>query len=303
MAEKPPTHVEEMAPDPDEDDLDDLDDVLDSFSSKPAPSSKPAAASTSTAPAASGPGRPSSEDAEPSEEELDKQLQAGMANLISELGEDPDMQKQFERMMQELVAAGAAPDDKEAERHLKQAVETVGKMPGAEAATEKVGSKDGSAAGGANAFNDTIRRTMERMQQSDSTASASANTSGAGMTEEDMLAQMMRELQSSGSGDGEEDFNKMLLNMMSQLTNKEILYEPMKELHDKFPAWMEKNKDSVSKEDMERYKEQQKLVSEIVARFERKGYADENEEDREYIVDRMQKVSSHWVDWDGRTLC
>jgi len=33
----------------------------------------------------------------------------------------------------------------------------------------------------------------------------------------------------------------MLLGMMEQLTNKDILYEPMKELDDKFPDWMEKN--------------------------------------------------------------
>jgi peroxin-19 len=295
MAEKPPARVEETAPDPDEDDLDDLDDVLDSFSSKPAETAHPAPPSVSTAPSASGPGRPPGDnDPEvvgPGEEELEKQLQAGMAGLMNELDANPDMQKQFEQMMQELIAAGAAPDDKEAGKHLKEAATAVGGMPGAQDNAGKAGSKGGKSEGGANAFNDTIRRTMERMQHSDTTASASANTSGAEMSEEALLAQMMRELQSSGSGDGEEDFNKMLLNMMSQLTNKEILYEPMKELHDKFPAWMEKNQDGVSKDDLSRYKDQQKLVAEIVARFERKGYADENEEDREYIVERMQKVS------------
>jgi len=87
--------------------------------------------------------------------------------------------------------------------------------------------------------------------------------------------------------------------MMTQLTNKEILYEPMKELHDKFPAWMAKQeggKGEVGKEDMARYVEQQRLVGEIVARFETKGYRDENEGDREYIVERMQKVSP-WYPW------
>ena len=82
----------------------------------------------------------------------------------------------------------------------------------------------------------------------------------------------------------------MLLGMMEQLTNREILYEPMKELHGKFPGWMRENVGKVEEGDMRRYKEQQRLVAEIVARYEREGYRDEDEKDREYIVERMQKV-------------
>ncbi|KAK6438893.1 Peroxisome chaperone and import receptor [Oleoguttula sp. CCFEE 5521] len=126
-----------------------------------------------------------------------------------------------------------------------------------------------------------------------SSSAAEAATAGAG-TEEDLLAQMMKELGGAGAGGaGEEDFNGMLMSMMAQLTHKEILYEPMKELSDKFPAWMEKNGEGkVGKEDMARYREQQVLVGEIVGRFERKGYSDEDEGDREYIVERMQKMQA-----------
>jgi peroxin-19 len=80
------------------------------------------------------------------------------------------------------------------------------------------------------------------------------------------------------------------MGMMEQLTNKDILYEPMKELDDKFPKWMQDNKEKVAKEDLTRYEEQQTLVREITARFERQGYSDENAQDRAYIVERMQKV-------------
>lgn len=96
-----------------------------------------------------------------------------------------------------------------------------------------------------------------------------------------------------GNGGGsEEDFSKMLMGMMEQLTNKDILYEPMKELDDKFPAWMEKHEGdgTVKEADMERYKLQRGYVREIVGRFERSGYRDEDVGDREFIVERMQKV-------------
>ena len=94
----------------------------------------------------------------------------------------------------------------------------------------------------------------------------------------------------AGAG-GEEEFSKMLMGMMEQLTNKEILYEPMKELHDKFPAWLAANREKTGAEDLKRYEDQHALVNEIVARFEASTYTDSNAADREYIVERMQKVS------------
>ena len=207
-----------------------------------------------------------------------------MKGLIGELGEDPEMQKKFEAMMSELIAAGAAPSTEEAAEHVRNASDS---MP-------KEHSKEGKKE--AENFRDTIRRTMERMQASGDAATA-ASTSGAGAaggsSEEELLAQMMKELGAGSGGEGgsEEDFNKMLMGMMSQLTNKEILYEPMKELDEKFPSWLEKNEEKVEKGEMQRYREQADLVREIVGRFERSGYSDSNEEDREFIVERMQKVS------------
>jgi len=139
-------------------------------------------------------------------------------------------------------------------------------------------------------FQETIKKTMDRMQASGDKATAAA----AEDESEDFLAEMMKQMQSGSMGEGsDEDFSKMLMGMMEQLTNKEILYEPMKELDDKFPAWLEKNRATTDKDDLERYLEQQKLTSEIVKKFEESGYSDSNTEMREYIVDRMQKVSLH----------
>ncbi|KAK0268679.1 Peroxisome chaperone and import receptor [Friedmanniomyces endolithicus] len=313
MAEQP--HGQEAhAPDPEEDDLDDLDDVLDEFQPPTTTSkTKSPAPATIPAPIASGPGRPPPTDASPApfpdagEAALTAQLQAGVADLMSELDANPDMQAQFEKMMAELIAVGSAETDAEAGEHLKAAVEG---LPGMPALADGKESSGGGGAGngkkeageGGKGFNDTIRKTMARMQNSDFTASAEATAPAGPQSEEDMLAQMLRELQASSSGaggdggaEGEGDFNSLLMSMMTQLTNKEILYEPMKELHDKFPAWMAKQeggKGEVGTEDMARYVEQQRLVGEIVARFETKGYRDENEGDREYIVERMQKMQA-----------
>lgn len=144
-------------------------------------------------------------------------------------------------------------------------------------------------AGAEESFQDTIKKTMEKIQASGEQATAAAKEEDS----DDVLAELLKQMQASGLDNegGEEDFSKMLLGMMEQLTNKDILYEPMKELHDKFPSWMDKNKATTGIADLTRYEEQQRIVAEIVTKFEEKTYTDASVPDREYIVERMQLVS------------
>ena len=193
-----------------------------------------------------------------------------MAALLGTAEETPQMKKEIEGMMREL---GAAADS--VSMASSKSRPDGGSLPSA------------TSTGGEDAFQETIRKTMERMQQSGEQAAAAANEDP-----NDIMAQMLKEMQSGDlqGAHGEEDFSKMLLSMMEQLTNKDILYEPMKELHEKYPAWISKNRDKTKREDLKRYEEQQELVVEIVAKFEEKGYSDSKAADREYIVERMQKV-------------
>ncbi|KAJ9631965.1 Peroxisome chaperone and import receptor [Taxawa tesnikishii (nom. ined.)] len=195
-------------------------------------------------------------DAIPDADEFTKQLQAGMADLIGQLDSDPEMAKEFEEMMKGLVPTAAA----EAGPSLTA---TAPKTPAQGSQSKPSGA-----------------RKQEK--------SHSRILSG-------RLWNMLKEMENGnfpGLEGGEEDFNKMLLGMMEQLTNKDILYEPMKELHEKYPDWLSRNKDTLKKEDLTRYQEQQKLVSEIVGRFERSGYSDDNVQDRDYIIERMQKMQA-----------
>jgi peroxin-19 len=257
------------------------------------PPAIPANAATSTS-------QPKGADDQPfSEADFAQQLQAGMAELLGELDKSvsstpgqcncsvmlttfhiqPDMQAQFEEIFKQMHAATG-----EGAPAPAPAPATAAGNSAPKAAT------DASADGAADAsFQETIRRTMERMQNSGDQATAAAASGGGN----DFMAEMLKQLSSGdfGGEGGDEDFSKMLMGMMEQLTNKDILYEPMKELNTKFTDWMEKNKATTSAEDLKRYEEQQTIVAEIVARFETPTYSDSNAADREYIVDRMQKVS------------
>lgn len=207
------------------------------------------------------------DDSDAAAEEFSKQLQDQMAALMGNVDESPEMKTEIEAMMRELgVAADPGTSSKSKDGVNGKAVLSNTEEP----------------------FQETIRKTMERMQASGDQATAAAKTED----HDDMLAKMLTELQDGGvegAGD-DEGFNKMLLGMMEQLTNKEILYEPMKELHDKFPAWMSKNRSTTSADDLRRYDKQQRLVGEIVEKFEQRSYSDSHSPDREFIVDRMQQV-------------
>jgi peroxin-19 len=112
---------------------------------------------------------------------------------------------------------------------------------------------------------------------------------------DDMLAQLLKAVEAGAAGAGEDgDLTKMFMGMMEQLSNKEMLYEPMKELDGKFEPWIKENKEGgkVAVEDMERYETQAKIVKQIVLKFEEPGYTDDDAKCREYIWERMQEMQA-----------
>jgi peroxin-19 len=159
-------------------------------------------------------------------------------------------------------------------------------------------------------FEDTIRRTMARMSESSAAATSATTTQQQQKSEEALLADMLRALEGDG-GDGESDgeMSKMFLGLMEQLTNKDMLYEPMKELSEKFPTYLKENdpsspspgtttagkdakKAKLSQADFERFTRQEKIVQAIVAKFEEKGYSDNDPKSREFIWEKMQEMQA-----------
>jgi len=86
--------------------------------------------------------------------------------------------------------------------------------------------------------------------------------------------------------------SNMLLGVMEQLTGKDVLYDPMRELHDKFPAWLAANRDRITADETRRFEDQQTIVGEIVTKFDDPAYHDEDPEAREYITERMRRMQA-----------
>lgn len=146
----------------------------------------------------------------------------------------------------------------------------------------------------AESFNDAIQRTINRMKESGDKATAAASSNENDEISDDLLAQLLKAVEAGAAGAGDDgDLTKMFMGMMEQLSNKEMLYEPMKELDGKFEPWIERNKASgkITAEDMERYQTQARVVRQIVSKFEEEGYSDEDPKCREFVWERMQEVS------------
>lgn len=298
----PPPQTSDTAVHDDSDpDFDDLDDVLDQFSAN---------APSKSAPPASGPGRPPTKEPElpanidipsgpaknESEEEFLARLTAEMSDVMNKMSEQaPDtnaskedlekMGKQLEEFTYQMEKQGIQPED------LLKAIlgEEAGTKVGEAAHEEKERreSQTQSQSRGPESkstFEDTIRKTMERMEESGNKATSEAQQ----RSDEDMLADMLKAMDSGGQGEG--DLSKLFLGMMEQLTNKDVLYEPMSELNTKFPDWLAQNKGKLKTEDYARYARQREIVKDIVSKFEENGYSDDDPKCREYIWEKMQKM-------------
>lgn len=145
----------------------------------------------------------------------------------------------------------------------------------------------GPSAAGATSFEETIRKTMESIN------AGGANV-GAGGDDTD-LAALLRQLGSDpsaldGLGDEDDDLGGLLDGMMAQLMSKEVLEEPMAELAAKvgqprssypanpqYPEYLAKPPSTATPADLEKYRQQHKLVQQIVDTFKKPSYTDERD--------------------------
>ena len=58
------------------------------------------------------------------------------------------------------------------------------------------------------------------------------------------------------AGDGDFDMSKLLVDMLEQLSSKEVLYEPIKDLNTKFPEYLQQNKDKLDEAKYKNYTQQ-----------------------------------------------
>ena len=181
------------------------------------------------------------------------------------------------------ASSNVAPLDQQDEAAARMLMEEMMKAfgaqdPGFNASTSVPGSssakKDAS-------FKTALEETMERLQSSSDKVEAEVN-SGAGLADDPMLAQMMKELDQLGDGEG---FQQMIDTMMQELMSKELMFEPLKDLADKYPKWLEENKSELTTDQYAQYETQLAYCKQIIALYEQ-------DEDPAKRADVLKQVST-----------
>ncbi|WOO77419.1 Peroxisome biogenesis protein 19-1 [Vanrija pseudolonga] len=297
----------------DDDDLDDLDDVLDSFNAPPKPTlgkrAQPDQSPASAAAPASSSLRPPAGAAaalgagagtglgDLDDEDFEASLVEGMEALLRSLANEhppgPAADgKKLDTPSKKAVDGAPGLSSEEEEKAFQRAIEMMLSNEGIEAlgiddkakagasapsprrAPASGGAAAGPSAARATSFEETIRKTMESIN------AGGANV-GAGGDDTD-LAALLRQLGSDpsaldGLGDEDDDLGGLLDGMMAQLMSKEVLEEPMAELAAKYPEYLAKPPSTATPADLEKYRQQHKLVQQIVETFKKPGYTDERD--------------------------
>jgi peroxin-19 len=191
------------------------------------------------------------------DEEFAQKLKLGLDYILEEMKDSPEQKESFEALMAGISSATGS---------------TTGSAPTTEKQQDPL------------EFQDTISKTMNRLK----TSHAELKDKDA-KEEDDFMAKMMKELESAAGSNGG-NLDGLLGDMLQELSSKAILYEPMKEMHDKFPGWLEKNAASLSADERTRYENQQQIVADICAKFEDSKYSDDDGACRKYIAEKMEDM-------------
>ncbi|XP_048773656.1 peroxisomal biogenesis factor 19-like isoform X2 [Ostrea edulis] len=186
-----------------------------------------------------------------------------MSDMFAEEFSD-EMAKQFQERMKNLM--GEDP----------KLVEKIEKLTEAAGASESQSSQE--------EFAKTLASTIESMTE---------NLDGLkdDMSDEDL----MKAFTSMGMEEEGEGFMPMMQGMMKTLLSKEVLYPSLKELSQKYPKWIDENKEKVKTEQMDKYREHDRIVREICEEFEKEQASDTEDVKKlrfERIVDLMQQMQN-----------
>lgn len=271
-----------------EDDVDDLDDVLEQFN---APSTSTKAKEPAKAPKAPDAAK---KDDSIDEDEFAKQfadeMEAFMKSLADPSGSipseiDPDAAKKAEALRKAWESL-LVDDLEQEDETLEDATLNVPSTSTGTKSSATADAKSKTKEEAEDAFQNAVKSAMDKLKKSDESNKADLN-------EGDLSSLLSAFSNLSFDGEGGDGVQGVLETLMGQLMSKEILYEPLKELNDKFPEYLETNRSLISTEDQVRYDKQKSIISEVIAIFESPDYSDTNPATSAEIIKLMSEMQEY----------
>uniref|UniRef100_A0A670YNN4 Peroxisomal biogenesis factor 19 n=1 Tax=Pseudonaja textilis TaxID=8673 RepID=A0A670YNN4_PSETE len=113
-----------------------------------------------------------------------------------------------------------------------------------------------------------------------------------GVSEEE-LSRTMEGLGLEEGDGGEGSLWPIMHSIMQNLLSKDVLYPSLKEITEKYPEWLQRHRDSLPREQFEKYQEQHRVMGRICEQFEAEQPTDGDPQHRarfEAILDLMQQL-------------
>ncbi|PIA17039.1 hypothetical protein COEREDRAFT_80755 [Coemansia reversa NRRL 1564] len=256
---------------PKDDELDELfDNALEEFT-KPTQKPKTATAPSPKAPATTSAKKNTDSTSAKSdsgfEEEFIRQLTQGMDDMLKDasLGEgddDGEMRKILDQMLKNMGSLQADLGPKRQDQPSKGTTK--------DNSTDKAPPKPQKP----QSFQDKINATMAKLK--DSATQADAESSNFDNGSEIPDDELMRQLDTLAD------------DVVGQLMSKDLLQQPLQQLENAYPKYLENNKATLPKKDLQRYEQQYAYVKQILALF--KKTKDDSIGNDPQIVELMQKM-------------
>jgi len=149
---------------------------------------------------------------------------------------------------------------------------------------------------GDSGFQDKIKQAVNKLKESESNLQADGKPPNVTPNAESLEALLgsLGDLGDLGEAGDDKELAGLLENMMGELMSKSILYEPLSELAQKFPPYLEKPPNPpLSDEDRKRYDLQLNCTRRILAVFDDAGYDDTDAESQRKIADLMAEMQDY----------
>ncbi|URD81227.1 peroxisomal biogenesis factor 19 [Musa troglodytarum] len=139
--------------------------------------------------------------------------------------------------------------------------------------------------GGSHAFEaleKLTQLTREAVRGLESATGAAVPRGGdAGFDEDSMVGELVKQYEELA---GSQDVESIVESLMQQLLSKDILHEPMREIGERYPKWLEEHKNDLNQEEYDRYYYQYELILKLNDVYEN------DPENFSKIVDLMQTI-------------
>ncbi|WFD25250.1 Peroxisome chaperone and import receptor [Malassezia nana] len=291
-------------------------DVLDDFDKPSVPPSQAAGSTSADAPPSDGPSAEGPQE-DPLSDEFVEELTKNMESFMTQLGQHMSVAQNVPPPAPdraggtgEAASGGAAGGAPLAEDELMKQFEKMlsGNLSEPEENVPVPPSPTGSGAQGGlgeKSFQEAVQATMAKLKESKASAAKSSSDASnplgsLGLGADSDLTQILEALSKAGGEDGGmPDLSKLLTQMMEDLMNKEILYEPLKDLyqrvrsstHSQFPSYLSSPAAQALEEaQRQRYVEQEAIMGEMVQVFESPEYSDADKVMRQRISDLVAKL-------------